>query len=188
MRNGRGEADLGAQRRDHEGPRVEHGAGAKRAPLRERFVTEQATYTLAGPPELRSATDATCRRTTTQPEQGGRRPPWTPRKRCCRRPSREPEGTRRGYRSTAVGAPTGTAVPVRLYQASRPLSGHRARRPLHPERTVSKVKGRLRARWPRSSAVNTAASTEDVFCGAWIWPKGVEESIYSGFTHNRPTT
>ena len=33
MRNGRGEADLGAQRRDHEGPRVKHGAGAKRAPL-----------------------------------------------------------------------------------------------------------------------------------------------------------
>ena len=33
MRNGRGEADLRAQRRDHEGPRVEHGAGAKRAPL-----------------------------------------------------------------------------------------------------------------------------------------------------------
>ena len=33
MRNGRGEADLGAQRRDHEGPRVEHGAGAERAPL-----------------------------------------------------------------------------------------------------------------------------------------------------------
>ena len=36
--NGRGEADLRAQRRDHEGPRVEHGAGAgrpgaKRAPL-----------------------------------------------------------------------------------------------------------------------------------------------------------
>jgi hypothetical protein len=27
MRNGRGEADLGAQRRDHEGPRVEHGTG-----------------------------------------------------------------------------------------------------------------------------------------------------------------
>ena len=25
MRNSRGEADLGAQRRDHEGPRVEHG-------------------------------------------------------------------------------------------------------------------------------------------------------------------
>ena len=25
MRNDRGEADLGAQRRDHEGPRVEHG-------------------------------------------------------------------------------------------------------------------------------------------------------------------
>ena len=33
MRNGRGEANLRAQRRDHEGPRVEHGAGAKRAPL-----------------------------------------------------------------------------------------------------------------------------------------------------------
>ena len=33
MRNGRGEADLRAQRRDHEGPRIEHGAGAKRAPL-----------------------------------------------------------------------------------------------------------------------------------------------------------
>jgi len=33
MRNGRGEADLGAQRRDHEGPRVEHGAGAERVPL-----------------------------------------------------------------------------------------------------------------------------------------------------------
>jgi hypothetical protein len=33
MRNGRGEADLGAQRRDHEGPRVEHGTGAERAPL-----------------------------------------------------------------------------------------------------------------------------------------------------------
>ena len=31
--DGRGEADLRAQRRDHEGPRVEHGAGAKRAPL-----------------------------------------------------------------------------------------------------------------------------------------------------------
>ena len=30
MRNGRGEADLRAQRRDHEGPSVEHGAGAKR--------------------------------------------------------------------------------------------------------------------------------------------------------------
>ena len=30
--DGRGEADLRAQRRDHEGPRVEHGAGAKRAP------------------------------------------------------------------------------------------------------------------------------------------------------------
>ena len=29
MRNGRGEADLRAQRRDHEGPRVEHGAGAQ---------------------------------------------------------------------------------------------------------------------------------------------------------------
>ena len=29
MRNGRGEADLGAQRRDHEGSRIEHGAGAK---------------------------------------------------------------------------------------------------------------------------------------------------------------
>ena len=34
MRNGRGEADLRAQRRDHKGPRVEHGAGAKRAPLK----------------------------------------------------------------------------------------------------------------------------------------------------------
>ena len=33
MRNGRGEADLRAQRRDHEGSGVEHGAGAKRAPL-----------------------------------------------------------------------------------------------------------------------------------------------------------
>ena len=33
MRNGRGEADLGAQRRDHEGSRVEHGASAERAPL-----------------------------------------------------------------------------------------------------------------------------------------------------------
>ena len=33
MRNGRGEADLRAQRRDHEGQGVEHGAGAKRAPL-----------------------------------------------------------------------------------------------------------------------------------------------------------
>ncbi len=33
MRNGRGEADLGAQRRDHEGSRIEHGAGAERAPL-----------------------------------------------------------------------------------------------------------------------------------------------------------
>ena len=33
-----------------------------------------------------------------QPEQEGRRPPWTPRKRCCRRPSRKPKGTRRGYR------------------------------------------------------------------------------------------
>ena len=40
--------------------------------------------------------------TTTQPEQGGRRPPWTPRKLCCRRPSREPEGTRRGYRLPSV--------------------------------------------------------------------------------------
>jgi len=33
MRNGRGEADLGAQRRDHEGSRIEHGASAERAPL-----------------------------------------------------------------------------------------------------------------------------------------------------------
>jgi hypothetical protein len=33
MRNGRGEADLGAQGRDHEGPRVEHGAGAERASI-----------------------------------------------------------------------------------------------------------------------------------------------------------
>ena len=33
MRNGRSEADLRAQRRDYEGPRIEHGAGAKRAPL-----------------------------------------------------------------------------------------------------------------------------------------------------------
>ena len=82
MRNGRGEADLRAQRRDHEGPRVEqHGAGANRG--------RQA-----------SATDAGLM--TTQPEQGGRRPPWTPRKRCCRRPSREPEGTRRGYRLPSV--------------------------------------------------------------------------------------
>ena len=31
VRYGRGEADLGAQRRDHEGPRVEHGA-LERAP------------------------------------------------------------------------------------------------------------------------------------------------------------
>ncbi len=30
MRNGRGEADLGAQGRDHEGSRVEHGASAER--------------------------------------------------------------------------------------------------------------------------------------------------------------
>jgi hypothetical protein len=29
MRNSRGEADLGAQRRDHEGSRVKHGAGAE---------------------------------------------------------------------------------------------------------------------------------------------------------------
>ena len=28
VRYGRGEADLEAQRRDHEGPRVEHGAGS----------------------------------------------------------------------------------------------------------------------------------------------------------------
>ena len=40
MRNGRGEADLGAQRRDHEGPRVEHGAGAKRAPLTGLTTTQ----------------------------------------------------------------------------------------------------------------------------------------------------
>ena len=31
VRYGRGKADLGAQRRDHEGPRVEHGA-LERAP------------------------------------------------------------------------------------------------------------------------------------------------------------
>ena len=84
MRNGRGEADLRAQRRDHEVPRVEHGAGAKRVPL-----------TLGG-------------RRARSLEQGGRRPPWTPRKRCCRRPSRyKPrtggaEGTRRGYQLPSV--------------------------------------------------------------------------------------
>ena len=36
MRNGRSEADLRVQRRDHEGPRVEHGAGAKRAHTKPR--------------------------------------------------------------------------------------------------------------------------------------------------------
>ena len=55
----------------------------------------------------------------TQPEQGGRRPLWTPRKRYCRRPNREPEGTRRGYRLPSV---------LRLGRQSpsvctRPLSG-----------------------------------------------------------------
>ena len=38
MRNGRGEADLGAQRRDHEGPRVEHGAVANEASATDRLT------------------------------------------------------------------------------------------------------------------------------------------------------
>ncbi len=40
MLNGRGEADLGAQRRDHEGSRVEHGASAERAPLTLGYVRD----------------------------------------------------------------------------------------------------------------------------------------------------
>ena len=68
------------------------------------------------------ATDAG--QTTTQPEQGGRRPPWTPRKQYCRRPSREPEGTKQGYQLLLVycwcpdRGGTGAAVPVRLYQSA----------------------------------------------------------------------
>jgi hypothetical protein len=53
MRNGRSEADLRAQRRDHEGPRVEHGAGAKRAPLtmtRARSLSKKDAD-LPGPPQ-----------------------------------------------------------------------------------------------------------------------------------------
>ena len=63
--------------------------------MRELGATLKATARRAWSGRQASATDAGL--TTTQPEQGGRRPPWTPRKRCCRRPSREPEGTRRGY-------------------------------------------------------------------------------------------
>ena len=59
--------------------------------------------------------------------QGGCRPPWTPRKRCCRRPSREPEGTRRGYRR-------GRRSPS---ECTRPLSGRRAQR--LPPRTGKKT-------------------------------------------------
>ena len=70
MRNGRGEADLGAQRRDHEGSRVEHGASAERAPLtlgrRRRSLTkryppsyihvEKFFFCLTGPYLTRRAT------------------------------------------------------------------------------------------------------------------------------------
>ena len=52
MRNSRGEADLGAQRRDHERPRVKHGAGAERAPLTLGLRREPTTRDLSGIPSL----------------------------------------------------------------------------------------------------------------------------------------
>ena len=65
MCNGRGEADLGAQRRDHEGPRVEHGAGAKRAPLalggRRRSLSKEDAD-LSGPPASGTAKDQAANR------------------------------------------------------------------------------------------------------------------------------
>ena len=43
--------------------------------------------------------------------------------------NRSERGMHEARISTAVGAPTGAAVPVRLYQAAvLPLSGHRARK------------------------------------------------------------
>ena len=87
--NGRGKTDLRPQCRDHEGPRIEHGAGAERAPL--MLGSWAPDDDAVGP---------------TQPEQGGRQPPWTPCKRQAvlpERPSREPEGTKRGtYRRPSV--------------------------------------------------------------------------------------
>ena len=62
------------------------------------------------------ATDAG--QTTTQPEQGGRRPLWTaPQAVYCRRP-RAAHRRERPLWTTAVCAPTGAAVPVRLYQSA----------------------------------------------------------------------
>ena len=118
--NGRGKTDLRPQCRDHEGPRIEHGAGAERAPL--MLGSWAPDDDAVGP---------------TQPEQGGRQPPWTPCKRQAvlpERPSREPEGTKRGtYRRPSVlrlgqGLGTGAAVPVRLYQAA--VRARRARQML----------------------------------------------------------
>ena len=66
------------------------------------------------------ATDAG--QTTTQPEQGGRRPLWTaPQAVYCRRPRAAKYRRERSKDidwTTAVCAPTGAAVPVRLYQSA----------------------------------------------------------------------
>ena len=64
------------------------------------------------------ATDAG--QTTTQPEQGGRRPLWTaPQAVYCRRPrAAKYRRERSKVWTTAVCAPTGAAVPVRLYQSA----------------------------------------------------------------------
>ena len=65
MRNGRGEAGFGAQRRDHEGPRVEHGAGAKQAPLtlggRRRSLSKEDADP-PGPPASGAAEDQAANR------------------------------------------------------------------------------------------------------------------------------
>jgi hypothetical protein len=61
MCNGRGEADLGEQGRDHEGSRVEHGASAERAPLtlgcRRRRSLSKEDADLPGPPASGAAED-----------------------------------------------------------------------------------------------------------------------------------
>ena len=60
MCNGRGEADLRAQRRDHEGPRVEHGAGAKRAPLTGLTTTQPNAYFVIFVSNLKARRTPTC--------------------------------------------------------------------------------------------------------------------------------
>ena len=101
MRIGRGEADLRAQRRDHEGPRVEHGAGAKRAPLtlgRRRRSLSKEDADLPGPPASGAAEDQAANRRERGEDID------------CRRCS-----------------DWGGGPPVPVRDCTRPLSGHRAR-------------------------------------------------------------